>query len=293
MKSYANIVFPIPIDSKFSYAIPEELLDKAKIGVRALAPFGKSDKETEGVIVELTDNPEIEKVKEIIDVLDNEPFYADDILGLTKWIAEYYFSSWGEALKTATPAGINIISKRIVDIKEIPNRDEVLAELSKKAPLQSQILTTLAWEGKMTINKLKTRLNNQGLYSALASLESKGYITVSTKISAPLVKPVTAHIVHLVKPIQEIISNIEDIRRKSPKQAQALEMLITREGQSTLLSELVKLTDSSPATIKALEKREFVKFEEIEIFRDPLEGELFIESKNLQLNNEQLQALND
>lgn len=293
MKSYANIVFPIPVDSKFSYAIPEGLLEKAKIGVRALAPFGRSDKETEGVIVELTDNPEIENVKEIIDILDDEPFYSGEMLKLTKWMSEYYFSSWGDAIKTATPAGVNIISKRVVNINELQNRDEILSELAKSAPLQAQILTTLAWEGKMTIKKLKARLNNQGLYSALSSLESKGYISISTQISAPLIKPVTAHVVRLIKPVPNVIVEMEDIRRKSPKQAQTLEMLIAREDQLTLLSDLAKLVDTTTASIKSLEKRGYISLEEIEIFRDPLEGELFIESKNLKLNQDQSQALND
>ena len=108
---YVNIVFPIPVDSQFSYLLPEQLRAKAQVGMRVLAPFGKGDKETEGVIVEIPKKPEVEKLKEVTDILDNEPFFSEEMLKLTKWMAEYYFSTWGEALKCATPAGVNIAHK--------------------------------------------------------------------------------------------------------------------------------------------------------------------------------------
>lgn len=61
---YANIAFPIPIDTTFSYLVPEELRGKARAGMRVLAPFGPKNREREGVIVELPEKPEFEKLKE-------------------------------------------------------------------------------------------------------------------------------------------------------------------------------------------------------------------------------------
>ncbi|MDQ1329288.1 MAG: Primosomal protein, partial [Candidatus Poribacteria bacterium] len=286
-----NVVFPIPVDSQFSYLLPEQLRAKAQVGMRMLAPFGKGDKETEGVIVGFPEEPEVQELKEVIDILDDKPFFSEEMLKLTKWMAEYYFSTWGEALKCATPAGINIISKRVVDIREIEDRDKVLSEMTKTAPLQAQILTTLAWEGKMTIHNLKTRLNNQGIYSALSSLESKGFITVSTEISKPLVKPITDNIVRLVKPISD--NELEEIKRKSSKQARVLEILTSKGEQVTLLSNLAKLANTTPGTIKNLAIKGLITLEEIEVFRDPLEGEFFDNTKNLELNPDQTSSLNE
>lgn len=288
---YVNIVFPIPVDSQFSYLLPEQLRAKARVGMRVLAPFGNGEKETEGVIVEIPEKPEVEKLKEVTDILDNEPFFSDEMLELTKWMAEYYFSTWGEALKCATPAGVNIISKRVVDIRALEDRDKVLSEMTKTAPLQSQILTTLAWEGKMTIHNLKTRLNNQGIYSALSSLESKGFITVSTETSKPLVKPITDNIVRLVKPISD--SELEEIKRKSSKQANVLEILISKGEQVILLSNLAKLANTTPVAIKNFASKGLITLEEIEVFRDPLEGEFFDNTKNLELNPDQTSSLNE
>ncbi len=290
---YANIVFPIPVDRCFSYLLPEELRGKAKVGMRALAPFGKGDRETEGVIVELLEEPQVQDVKEVMDILDEEPFFSDDMLKLTRWIADYYMSSWGEALRCATPAGINIISKRIVSIGQIEDRDAALAQLSKTAPRQAQILTALNWEGDMSIQKLKARFETTGLYSALNALESKGLISITTEISRPKIKPKSALAARLAKPVEDVENELEGVRKRSAKQADVLQILMSREEQLTLASHLAKLADTTTATIRALEKKGLVSFEEVEIFRDPLEGEIFDTTQHLKLNPDQENALGE
>ncbi len=289
---YANLVFPIPIDGEFSYILPEQFRSKAQIGMRVLAPFGKGDNEMEGIIVGFPEVMEYQDLKEITDILDDEQFFSDDMLKLTKWIAEYYFSTWGEALKTATPVGVSIISKRIVKINDIKDRDKILSDLAKSAPLQAQILTTLAWEGEMSIKKLKTRIPRY-LYSALSSLEKKGLISISSQTSRPIVKPVIDHIVHLARPLPEINLAIEKLKGNHPKQAEILEILVTRGHEKFLITNLAKTVGTTTATIKSLAKKGLISLEQVEIFRDPLEGEIFPDSKNLELNHDQAFALNE
>ena len=293
-KKYASIVFPIPVDMAYTYLVPKEFRDKVQVGMRIIAPFGKSEKETEGIIVGLSsEEPDIKEIKEILDVIDEEPFYSNDILSLTKWISEYYLSSWGEALKCATPAGISTISKRFISVNEIPDRDNLLAELTKTAPRQAQVLTALIWEGKMTIQKLKTMVDTKGIYSVLASLASKGYININTEISAPLVKPKMARALRLAKPIDDIEEKIKTLSKSAPKQAEVLEILMSEKEQLIPLSKLAKRVDVNAPIIKGLEKKGLVTVEEIEIFRDPLEGEIFDTSKNLKLNPDQENALRE
>ncbi|MBD3183710.1 primosomal protein N' [Candidatus Poribacteria bacterium] len=289
------------MDRCFLYAVPEELRQKVKVGMRGLAPFGPANRETEGVIVALPSQEELEelkskkdiKIKEILDIPDEEPFFRQEMLNLTRWIADYYISSWGEALRCATPAGVSTMSKRVVKMNDIPNRDNVLAELSEKAPRQTQILTTLDWEGEMSIQKLKTRLGDQGIYSALASLENKGLINISTEISKPRVKPKTAKAVKLARPISEIEGIAEDIKKRSPKQAAILEIMAYSEEKLMLASHLAKQAETTITPIKSLAKKGFVSIEEVEIFRDPLEGEIIDNSQHLKLNDEQEVALGE
>jgi len=289
---YAQIAFPIPVDRIFTYILPEELQEKARLGMRVIAPFGKGDNENEGVIVGLAEDSELENLKEIIDILDNEPFFSQEMLDLTKWIGEYYMSFWGEALKCATPAGVNIISERMIKIQNVEDRDAVLNQLAKVAPRQAQILTTLEWEGDMSVSRLKTRLNTKGLYSALASLEAKGYVSISSQISKPRIKPKTAQAVYLTVSSSDIEKQIDEIRQKSEKQGVILEILLSKEGKM-LASKLAKLADTTINTIRVLEKKGLLAFEKVEVIRDPMEGEIFDTTTNLRLNSDQENALRE
>jgi primosomal protein N' (replication factor Y) (superfamily II helicase) len=38
---FAEVVFPLPFRKAFTYTVPEDLQEQVKVGVRAVAPFGK------------------------------------------------------------------------------------------------------------------------------------------------------------------------------------------------------------------------------------------------------------
>ena len=104
---YVNIAVALPVEHLYTYHVPEEFRDEVAVGKRALIPFGR--KYVTGYIVEITDTSEREETKEMLDVIDAEPVVTAPILRLTKWMAEYYFCSWGMAIKAALPAGIDTI----------------------------------------------------------------------------------------------------------------------------------------------------------------------------------------
>jgi primosomal protein N' (replication factor Y) (superfamily II helicase) len=80
-------------------------------GARLKLPFGRRD--LIGYAVELHTElpPELEldeaKLKDVAELLDEEPLITPEILGLTQWASDYYACSWGEMLKAALPAGLH------------------------------------------------------------------------------------------------------------------------------------------------------------------------------------------
>lgn len=93
-------------DKLFDYAVPEELLHRAKAGARVLVPFGRGNRKRQGIIFELI-NSEFENLKSIISVLDNEPVLSDKLLKTARFMKERYFCTYYDAVKTMLPAGIN------------------------------------------------------------------------------------------------------------------------------------------------------------------------------------------
>jgi primosomal protein N' (replication factor Y) len=98
------------LDRTFHYRVPAELFERALPGRRVLVPFGHR-KQTGYILGSLEGGSE-GALKDIIDVLDNEPLWTDNELEFFRWIANYYLYPLGEVFKTALPTGINLQSRK-------------------------------------------------------------------------------------------------------------------------------------------------------------------------------------
>ena len=107
---YANVILPLPLEGLFTYAVPDTLQQRIRVGVRVVVPLGKSKSKTyTALVAELHDNaPEGVTVKNIIEVLDAEPMVLGSQLKLWQWIADYYMSPIGEVFKAALPSGLKV-----------------------------------------------------------------------------------------------------------------------------------------------------------------------------------------
>ena len=114
---YVDIAFPIDVDKLFTYRVPGELHGVVKRGIRIAAPFGK--RTTTGIIVNIKNISLIKDIKSIYDVLDFEPLISEDLLNLTNWIAEYYFTPLGEVLRAIVIRGALRQSKRYVSLNTL------------------------------------------------------------------------------------------------------------------------------------------------------------------------------
>lgn len=108
---FAKVVFPLPFRNAFTYSIPVEFEEIAQVGVRVVVPFGK--RIMTGFILDVSSETEIEgKIKNIQDVLDDNPIFDKKSIKFYEWLSEYYLSSLGEALRNSVPYGTDIETKR-------------------------------------------------------------------------------------------------------------------------------------------------------------------------------------
>src|SRR5436305_7843824 len=103
---FAEVVFDRPLDTAYSYAVPESLHEAIAIGKRVEAPFGRGDTATVGYCVGLRTRGPDRAVKPLFRVLDDEALLTDDLLRLTRWMADYYLCGWGQVLQAILPAGV-------------------------------------------------------------------------------------------------------------------------------------------------------------------------------------------
>jgi len=101
---FAEVAVALPMDRTFHYSIPQRLSGEMAVGKRVFVPF--QNRRAVGYVVGFADEAEVKDVKEIESIIDREPILSEEMLKLTRWMKDNYFSSWGEALEAAIPGGI-------------------------------------------------------------------------------------------------------------------------------------------------------------------------------------------
>ena len=91
------------IDKTFDYLVPSFLVDKAKIGVRVIVPFGNMT--LEGFILDNKDSDRAD-LKEIIDIVDDDIVLTDELLELGKKISNETLSTLISAYQTMLPKAL-------------------------------------------------------------------------------------------------------------------------------------------------------------------------------------------
>lgn len=282
-KSFAEIVFPLPIDHAFTYRVPENLRGDIRCGHRVLAPFG--NRRITGFVVGLKDKCDLTDVRDIEDLLDPHPVFSQGMLKLTRWVADYYLCSWGEALGAALPAGTKLKSKGFARLS-VSNPEELLSELEKLSPKQAQIIKILSRRGEVNFDHLKKRVGASGFYFNLHRLVKKGYVQIEHLLPKPKVSIKYENFVRLKKPVD----NINEFRKKAPKQARCLELLISKpEGLSQ--PDLLKITGAKSSSLKSLQAKGLIEVFQKEVVRDYYEGMVVEEPKPIILTEHQRRAL--
>src|SRR5579883_1438277 len=155
---FADVVFDRPLDHAFTYAVGPELRERIAVGKRVRAPFGRGDKATVGYCVRLSETPPERAVKELTGVLDDEALLTDNLLRLTRWMADYYLCGWGQVLNAVVPAGARekagtrkltfIEAVPEAGLKELPSGESAETQPPPIPPKQATVLELLRKAGK-------------------------------------------------------------------------------------------------------------------------------------------------
>lgn len=108
---YAEIILnseAIEIDRPFTYKVPLDMEEKAKVGQIVKVPFGVRSKPVEGFILDLKEE-EIKvsfKIKNILSVENEEPVITEEDLKLINFLREEYLCKYIDAIRLLIPVGI-------------------------------------------------------------------------------------------------------------------------------------------------------------------------------------------
>ena len=101
---YCKVVFDVPLDRDFDYAVPAELENKIMPGVRVTAPFGRVL--TGGMVTavsEICTAPKGVTLKEIASVVDKRPLFGSDLFPLMRFMKAQWGGPIGQILFSLVP----------------------------------------------------------------------------------------------------------------------------------------------------------------------------------------------
>jgi primosomal protein N' (replication factor Y) len=98
-----SVAVPVPFLDRLTYGVPDRL-ELPVVGARVRVPVG-SRTLTGCVVQQSADASDPEAVKDIVEVLDREPFLPPGVVKLCEWVAEYYLAGIGDAIAVAMPPG--------------------------------------------------------------------------------------------------------------------------------------------------------------------------------------------
>ena len=263
----ASVAIPRPnVDFTWDYLVPGDLAAAAEIGKRVMIRIGNSREV--GYITALRQENQLQRQLRTIDeIIDESPLVSSELLELTRWIADYYLSSWGEVIKAALPAGIN------------PKDEDKLkvTEAGKSWAEETSSKGLLTVEERELID-LVDHLHKNG---PLKSSELKGLFAgnlISKSLSLKLIKVHTVRRGRKLEKIRKKVFTTQHPDTIDPaywnkyKKRKDVYYRLAEFKDGILLSEAVNTEKISRAIISAMSKDGLLEVKNEEVRRNPFKN---------------------
>lgn len=271
-----DIVLPLALQGALSYVLPAHLASQVRVGSRVVVPLGVNNKQYSGIVIRCPGTPVAEgvKLKEILEVVDDNPLLLTAQLDLWRWMAAYYLCTPGEVMKAALPSGLKLESETFVELpklkkeEEEENADVTILANTKEQQTEQIVLNQLSDHKPLSIERLLKNLNGvKGVYPALRRLIDSGELSVHEAIGRTF-RPKKEKRVRLAANVlhSETVQHLMlDAVRRSRAQEQVALLLLEKKDCSQM--ELAQTISNAAAAVAALRKKGYVECYEVNVDR--------------------------
>jgi len=252
-RSYVRVALPLPLDQTFTYAVEGGPLPS---GTRVLVPFQRQERI--GFVVGQGGEEGLKRIRTVLSVMDAEPSVTEPQMRLARWMADYYITSLGIALKMMLPSVLSDSSRDVVTLHNGPR-----GELS---PRESRLVEALTPGTAQSVRALRRGLRMGSIWPELRNLAAAGVVSVETLPPRP--PPVkTERVVRVARWIDDI-EELNGLVGRARRQADAYQAL-AGSGGTVELAHLTRQAGFSRGVIRGLEEKGLVLVEDREVERDP------------------------
>ena len=273
---YAQIVVDIPaqeVNRAFQYLVPDTLRGKIEIGSAVIVPFHHTRRV--GYVVGFSSEPQVPKISSLAGMVDENPFFDEEMVSLCSWIGSYYFSTTGESLRLAFPPGRG---RRLYQEIALVGRDDSGAEGQEGQRTKDEGRSQLSDGAKVLLKRLdeaggnlplKELLKSWGkrIFFLLKELEAKSFIEKRYRLSLPQVNALEEKYAKLNRSPEEILKTVPFLTIRAPKQEKILQILL--ENSPMPVSELLASSGAASSSLNSLAKKGLVSIFFKSAYRKP------------------------
>jgi len=247
------------IDKPYSYRFSEEM--NLVPGVRVMIPFGRSNRNTEGVVLSVETGNE-NGLKPVVRRLDEEPVLSDTMLRLAAFISQRYFCTFYDAIRAMLPAGLWFQSKDSYALSD----DRSWQEKTLRQADGQAILTYLSDNGGTADGSALRELipDEDRFEKAVSYLLGKKWITAQRNFSRRTGDK-QQQIASLAVSAEEAQAYAQTRPRSAAMQKNVLQLLCGIG--SAPVKEICYFTGAAPATVRRLAELGYVTLTEKEVLR--------------------------
>lgn len=254
-RSLVAVALPVPIHGTFTYAIEGP---PPPPGSRVRVPFGRQERI--GWVVGEGSDEGVTRVRPILDVLDDVPSVAPDLLHLCRWMARYYAAPPGLALAATQPAVLTDVSRDYIGLAAEPPPG-----LTSR---QRRLVEALQDDGErlQRVATLRKRLGMGSVWPEIRALKAAGVVRHETvPPREPTVK--THRVVRTTRALPDLAER-DDLFGRAPRQREAWAALEDAGGRLTL-AHMLEVGGFSRSVVAGLEAKGVVEVIDEEVVRDP------------------------
>ena len=265
-------------DKEFSYLIPPTV--KCDLtGCRVVVPFGRGNARRQGIVTSVADTEDTTGLKEIADVLDDEPVLSSEQLGMCAFMKEHYFCAYYDAVKAMLPAGINYrLSVEYSVSRDLGDRFYDISDEWRRI-----VSIIRSKNNKFEKNALLAELGYSNS-SVLDEMEADG-ILIKSDSAFRRIGDKTIKMLRLSDDYLDIIDSV----KLSAKQQSVIDLL--QSVGSASVKEICYYTGVTSSVADALVKKGIAAYFDDEVFRIPKTSDAV--RKNVILTEEQQKAYDE
>ena len=145
-------------DKIYTYGVPDALKSFVDEGKRVRINFGRGKNIIDALIVsvDLTCDYPIEKIKPILDIIDEKPIVTKEMIKILFWIRERYLCKYSDAMRLMIPSETKSIYEKHIRLKE---NKEISQYKINKTENQIKVIEYLKNHKSASIAQLMDRLN--------------------------------------------------------------------------------------------------------------------------------------